>query len=115
MIFMARQLMEKTIKHDETLFVLFIDLKKAYNSIPRQDLWQVLKKCGVPPTMLSSIQSFHQDMKAEIRVGTKLSDPLEGKNGLRQGCTLATTYLLYSTSNLMLWLHVAKGVCRGWN
>ena len=34
MIFVARQLMEKAIEHGETLFVLFIDLKKAYDSIP---------------------------------------------------------------------------------
>ena len=39
MIFVARQLMEKAIEHGETLFVLFIDLKKAYDSIPRQALW----------------------------------------------------------------------------
>ena len=67
MIFVGRQLMEQAIELGETLFVLFIDLKKAYDSIPRQALWRVLEKCGVPPTMLSIIQSFHQDMKAEVR------------------------------------------------
>ena len=59
--------MEKAIEHGETLFVLFIDLKKAYDSIPRQALWRVLEKCGVPPMMLSIIQSLLQDMKAEVR------------------------------------------------
>ena len=67
-IFMAWQLMEKALEHGETLFVLFVDLKKAYNSIPRQALWRVLEKCGVAPTMPNIIQSFHQDMKAEVRV-----------------------------------------------
>ena len=97
-IFMAWQLMEKALEHGETLFVLFVDLKKAYNSIPRQALWRVLEKCGVPPTMLNIIQSFHQDMKAEVRVRSELSGAFEVKNGLRQGCTLA---LLYLTSTLI--------------
>ena len=48
MIFVAWQLMEKAIEHGETLFVLFIDLKKAYDSIPQQALWSVSEKCGVP-------------------------------------------------------------------
>ena len=34
MIFVARQLMEKSWEHD-SLFVLFIDLWKAYDSVPR--------------------------------------------------------------------------------
>ena len=91
MIFVAWHLMEKAIEHGETLFVFFIDLKKAYDSIPRQALWRVLEKCGVPPTMLNIIQSFHQDMKAEVRVGSELSDGFEAKNGLGQECTLAPT------------------------
>ena len=61
---MARQLVEKTIEHDDTLFVLFVNLKKAYDSIPRQALWRVLKKVGVPHKMLSIIRSFHEGMQA---------------------------------------------------
>ena len=56
MIFAARQLVEKCRDHNNTLFVLFVDVKKAYNSVPRPALWRVLEKCGVPPTMLSIIQ-----------------------------------------------------------
>ena len=59
MIFVVRQLVEKAIEHGETLFVLFVDLKRAYDSVPQQALWRVLEKCGVPTTMLSIIQSFH--------------------------------------------------------
>ena len=59
MIFAARQLLEKCREHDDALFVLFIDLKKAYDSMPRDALWGVLRKCCVPPTMLSVIRSFH--------------------------------------------------------
>ena len=46
--------------------MLFIDLRKAYDSIPRQALWQVLRKYGVPPTMVSLLRSLHEGMKAEV-------------------------------------------------
>ena len=46
----------------------------------------------MPPTMLQIIiRSFHDGMKAEIRVGSLSTDSTEVKNGLRQGCTLAPT------------------------
>ena len=57
MTFVARQLMEKTREHGNSLFIMFIDLKKAYNFVPRDALWTVLVKCGVPPRMLST--SYH--------------------------------------------------------
>ena len=44
MIFAARQLVEKARKHDESLFILFVDLKNAYNFVPRNALWRVLDR-----------------------------------------------------------------------
>ena len=58
MIFVARQLVEKAREHQDLLFTLFVDLRKAYDSVPRLALWQVLKKSGVPPQMLKIIASF---------------------------------------------------------
>ena len=66
MIFATRQLMEKTREHEDSLFTLFVDLRKAYNSVPRQALWRVLERCGVPPKMLSIVKSFHEGMQAEV-------------------------------------------------
>jgi hypothetical protein len=63
MIFVARQLIEKVREHD-VLFVLFVDLKKAYDSIPKQALWKILEKSGVPSRMPSVIKSFHDGMQS---------------------------------------------------
>ena len=89
MVFVGRQMVEKCREHNDSLFVLFVDLQKAYDSIPRMALWTVLERYGVPPTMLSVIRSFHDNMLAEVRIGDVITDSFEVKNGLRQGCTLA--------------------------
>ena len=105
MIFVARQLLEKSREHHESLFTLFVDLRKAYDSVPRQALWKVLFKCGVPPVMLRLIRSFHEGMKAEVRVGDSLSDSFEVQNGLRQGCTMAPTlFNIYFSAVVTKWL-----------
>ena len=91
LIFVAREMIEKAEEHNDALFILFVDLQKAYNSVPRQALWQVLEKCGVPPTMLHIIRSFHEGMCAELRIGNTTTDSIEVQNGLRRGCTMAPT------------------------
>ena len=104
MIFVARQLVEKCREHDDTLFVLFVDLRKAYDSVPRPALWQVLEKYGIPPNMLSIIRSFHDGMQAEIRGGDTTTDKIKVLNGLRQGCTLAPSlFNLYFNAMMSTW------------
>eukprot|EP00117_Sycon_ciliatum_P039014 scpid35652/ scgid3339/ Craniofacial development protein 2; p97 bucentaur protein len=104
MVYVARQLMEKTLEHDSDAYVLFVDLRKAYDSIPRAALWQVLQKLGVPPAMLRIIQSLHNGMTASVRVDGKLTDPITVRNGLRQGCTLAPMlFNLYFSAVVASW------------
>ena len=90
MVFCARQLVEKAIEHEELLYVVFVDLRKAYDSVPRTAMWRILEKYGFPPVMVSLIRSFHDGMSAELRInGQALGGEISVSNGLRQGCTMA--------------------------
>ena len=82
-------MIEKAEEHNDALFILF--LQKAYDSVLRQALWQVLEKCRVPPSMLHFIRTFHEGMCAEVRTGNTTTNSIEVQNGLRQGCTMAFT------------------------
>ena len=62
-IYFTRQLMQKTKEHN-TLFMLFVDLRKAYDSVPRQAPWLVLQKYGIPPTLVNLIKSLHEGLTA---------------------------------------------------
>ena len=76
---------------------MFIDLKKAYDSVPRAALWQALGKLGVPGSLIELIRSFHCDMQAQIRLNDTMLDPIDISNGLRQGCSMAPVlFNLYS-------------------
>ena len=89
MIFCARQIMEKAREHNTKVFMLFVDLRKAYDSVPRQALWLVLEKYGIPPLLVRLIQSLHDGMKVEVSVDGTTTPVIEVNNGLKQGCTIA--------------------------
>ena len=59
--------MEKAREHNTTLYLLFVDLRKAYDSV-REALWQMLRKYRVPSFLVNIIRSLHDGMKAEIAV-----------------------------------------------
>ena len=68
----------------------FTDLQKAYHTVERTFLWQVLTRVGVPPQMIAVIRQFHDGMRACVRPGDGgYSDWFEVEQGLRQGCVLS--------------------------
>ena len=68
MIFTVRQLLEKSWEHKSKSFLTFIDLKKAYDSVPRKAMWLALGKLVVPERIIHLIRSFHEDMRAKVRI-----------------------------------------------
>ena len=73
-----------------SLFMCFIDLQKAYDTVDRTLLWQVLNRIGVPPQMIAVIRQFHDGMRACVRPDDGVcSDWFEVEQGLRQGCVLS--------------------------
>ena len=56
MMFVVRRLQEIGPKVGVSLFMCFIDLQKAYDTVDRTLLWQVLTRIGVPPQMTAVIQ-----------------------------------------------------------
>ena len=46
-IFTLNQIFEKSWEYGKDLFVCFVDREKAYDRVPRDTLWKVLREYGV--------------------------------------------------------------------
>ena len=87
------------------MFLLFVDLHKAYDSVPRAALWCALQKYGVPDVMIELVQTLHDGMSATVTAGGGKSESFSVWNGLRQECTIAPTlFILYFGLVIDRWL-----------
>ena len=85
-------------------FLSFYDLKKAYDRVPREALWQVLRKAGVPANMLQVIQQLHNGMQASVIVEGQPTQGFDVNNGVRQGCCLAPLlFNIYAAAWTNIW------------
>jgi len=55
-IFCIRQILEKKWEHNEAVHQLFIDLKKAYDSVRREALYNILIEFGIPKKLVRLIK-----------------------------------------------------------
>ncbi|KAI8495103.1 hypothetical protein Bbelb_270890 [Branchiostoma belcheri] len=107
MIFTLRQLQEKCREQCMPLYIAFVDLTKAFDTVCRPALYKVLKSVGCPPKLLKLVISFHEDMKACVQFDGATSDFFDIKNGVKQGCVMAPT--LFSIYFAVLLRYAFKG------
>ena len=90
MMFVIRWLQELAWKKQIPLYVCFIDLTKAYDSVDRTLLWTVLARFGVPQNTISVIRQFHNGMRASVRLDDRVClGWFAVEQSLRQACVLA--------------------------
>ena len=89
MIFSLNQIQEKCKEQNLDIYMVFIDLTKAYDTVNRRMLWKILAKLGIPGKVVKIIQNMHDGMKGKLSIEVGMSELFDIKNGLRQGCVLA--------------------------
>jgi len=84
-IFCIRQILEIKWEYIEAVLQLFIDFKKAYDSVKREMLYNILIEFGIPMKLVRLIKVYLNETFSRVRVGKDLSDVFRSRNGLKQG------------------------------
>jgi hypothetical protein len=67
---------------------LFIDFKKAYDSVKREVLYNILLEHGISKKLVRLIKMCLNKTYSKVHVGKLLSDKFPIQNGLKQGDAL---------------------------
>ena len=68
---------------------LFLDFKKAYDSVRREVLYNILNEFGIPKKLVRLMKICLTETYSRVRVGKNLSDMFLIRNGLKQGDALS--------------------------
>ena len=93
-LFSIKMALQKRKEHELDTWLLFIDLIKAFDTVPRSSLWKVLAKYGVPPHLVKVIAALNTDCTVKLDVD---GEDIEIKYtiGVKQGDNLAPVLFLF--------------------
>jgi hypothetical protein len=94
------------VEEGDQLYVLFLDTKKAFNSVDHRFVHKMLKKIGLPGWMRNTIHGLMTNVKVRPVFATKAEHDISILRGVKQGCPLSP--LLFALCYDMLLQQLAK-------
>ena len=88
-ILALRRLIEGVKAHNQKAIIVFVDFKKAFDSLHRGKLMQILSSYGVPKILVNAIEQLYKDTFTKVLSPDGLTEQFEIKAGVLQGDTLA--------------------------
>jgi hypothetical protein len=88
-IFLIRQLMERCREQKKDLHMIFIDLEKAYDKVPRNVMWWALQKHKVSSKYITLIKDMYDSVVTSVRTSDGDTNDFPINIGLHQGSALS--------------------------
>ncbi|KAK3522301.1 hypothetical protein QTP86_001943 [Hemibagrus guttatus] len=88
-IFALRILMEKYRDGQRELHCVFVDLEKAYDRVPREELWYCMRKSGVAGKYVRVVQDMYERSRTVVRCAVGQTEEFNVEVGLHQGSALS--------------------------
>ena len=86
-----RVLMEESRLKGKHLHCCFVDFTKAFDTIPREGLWQRMEHLGVPSHLRAAVAQLYSQVKCQLKTHTGFSRAFFSNMGVKQGCPLSPT------------------------
>ncbi|KAK3543566.1 hypothetical protein QTP70_023888 [Hemibagrus guttatus] len=88
-IFALRILMEKYRDGQRELHCVFVDLEKAYDRVPREELWYCMRKSRVAEKYVRVVQDIYERSRTAVRCAIGQIEEFKVEVGLHQGSALS--------------------------
>ena len=92
--------MKKRREHSQETWILFLDLVKAFDRVPRELLWELLGKFGVPPKLVRLLKALHQDVFVKFEVDG-ITHEVRCTIGVKQGDILGPVLFIIFMAGVM--------------
>ena len=84
-------LCETYFQHQQDLYHVFIDFKKAFDRVWQAALWATMKKYNISTNLTQFIQNLYNKATSAVLFNGSIGDWFRTTVGVRQGCLLSPT------------------------
>ena len=88
-LFALRVLMEKYREGQKELHCVFVDLEKAYDKVPIEEVWYCMRQSGLAEKYGRIVQDMYDGSTTAVRCAVGVTEGFEVKVGLHQGSALS--------------------------
>ena len=88
-MFALRQLVEKRLEMQGHMALAFLDLEKAFDTVPRKMAMATLRWMGAPESEVKMVEAMYENTTGRVVVGSGMSNELQVNIGLRKGSALS--------------------------
>ena len=85
----ANYVFDKTMLPGTPLWLISLDLSKAFDRVDWQALWKALETHGVSEHLISILQLLYDNQRGQVITDTAESREFDIRRGVRQGCVLS--------------------------
>ncbi|KAK3556885.1 hypothetical protein QTP70_022382, partial [Hemibagrus guttatus] len=100
--------MEKYRDGQRELHCVFVDLEKAYDRVPREELWYCMRKSGVAEKYVRVVQDMYERSRTVVKCAVGQTEEFKVEVGLHQGSALSPFLFAMVMDQLS-----EKGACGG--
>lgn len=86
-IFTLNSLIQTRREFRQPLWIAYVDLKAAFDSVDRPALWNLLTSLGIPPTIVDLIRELYTNTTSAVRMDGVTSEWFSVESGVHPGCT----------------------------
>ena len=90
-IFSLRILCERYLQHQQDLFHVFVDFKKAFDRVWHAALWSTMKLYNINANLIKVIESLYSKATSAVYYNGSVGEWFRTTVGVRQGCLLSPT------------------------
>ena len=88
-IFILRNIVEQSLEWNATLYLVFIDYEKAFDSIHRETLWKIMRQYGIPGKYIRLVKMFYDNDRCSVLTEGGIGESFSVKSGVKQGCVMS--------------------------